>query len=111
MATTASAAAYTVDDPDLGVWRFVYDDLDRLQKRTDARGVVTTLLYDALSRVVRKTVATPGVAEVAETLFDLRPAGRGTLQHRPVDHARKRRRGDPLRIPFRRPGFSRGRRG
>ena len=68
----------SVDNPDLGLWLFAYDDLDRLQKRTDSRGVVTSLLYDALSRVVRKTVVTPGVAEVAETLstWDQSVAGR-----------------------------------
>jgi len=41
-------------DPDLGTWSYVYDGFGELAKQTDALGQVTTLVYDALGRVVER---------------------------------------------------------
>ena len=46
-----------MNDPNAGTWAYVYDDLGNLVKQTDARGVALTFNYDALNRILKKTLA------------------------------------------------------
>ena len=44
-----------VVDPDAGTWNFTYNALGELLTQTDARGVQTSHLYDAIGRLVQRT--------------------------------------------------------
>ena len=55
----------TADNPeDVGSMSYEYDDNGNLTKKTDARGVVTTLAYDVLNRLTSKTYS-DGTATVS----------------------------------------------
>lgn len=61
----------TASDPDLGAWSYVYNSDDLLIQQTDARGLVTTLVYDGLHRLNIKTShRTNGDAEVVDNDYD-----------------------------------------
>ncbi|PIN73218.1 hypothetical protein COV20_03225 [Candidatus Woesearchaeota archaeon CG10_big_fil_rev_8_21_14_0_10_45_16] len=45
-----------LNDPDLGQWNYLYDGQDNLLTQTDANGNQIAMAYDALDRVVNKTV-------------------------------------------------------
>ncbi len=51
-----------VVDPDLGHWSYVYNADSTLYSQTDARGISTYLGYDALGRVMGKSVYNPATA-------------------------------------------------
>ncbi len=69
-----------MDDPDMGDWSYTYDASANLKTQTDARGLVTTLTYDAESRLTKKayshpnTPTAPPFPEVNFT-YDTYPAG------------------------------------
>jgi YD repeat-containing protein len=44
-----------MSDPDMGSWSYVYDALGNLTSQIDARRCVTSLVYDALNRLLGKT--------------------------------------------------------
>ncbi|RYG99568.1 MAG: hypothetical protein EON58_03475 [Alphaproteobacteria bacterium] len=70
----------TASDPDLGNWSYAYDDANRLIKQTDARGVITTLTYDQMDRLLTKNVKAVGenaVTTVVNT-YDDAAAGVGS---------------------------------
>lgn len=46
-------------NPETGIIQYFYDANGNLQKRTDARGVVTDFLYDGLNRITNKNYSTP----------------------------------------------------
>ncbi len=52
-----------MSDPDMGTWVYNYDALDNLTSQTDARGCVTSLSYDDLSRLTAKSYAGPGACD------------------------------------------------
>jgi uncharacterized repeat protein (TIGR01451 family) len=54
-------------DPDMGSWSYTYSSEGDLNTQTDGRGVITTLGYDALGRVITKTYTIPTGSSVAET--------------------------------------------
>ncbi|MBN1869034.1 MAG: VCBS repeat-containing protein, partial [Candidatus Omnitrophica bacterium] len=45
----------SMDDPDMGFWRYEYDLNGNLVKQTDAKGEVIHFTYDALNRLANKT--------------------------------------------------------
>jgi RHS repeat-associated protein len=65
-----------VSDPDLGNWSYVYDAAGRLTSQSDARGQVSALTYDEMSRVLAKTVTGAGIpTETTTNLYDEARAG------------------------------------
>ncbi|MEZ4736337.1 MAG: RHS repeat-associated core domain-containing protein [Caldilineaceae bacterium] len=44
----------SMNDPDLGYWTYGYDRQGKLTRQTDARGCITYLFYDGLSRLTTK---------------------------------------------------------
>jgi YD repeat-containing protein len=46
---------WTMADPDMGNWSYVYNALGSMTSQTDARARVTNLSYDALNRLTGKT--------------------------------------------------------
>ena len=58
----------TMSDPDMGNWTYEYDLNGNLVNQTDARGVTTSLRYDALDRVI--AIDYPTDADVSFT-YDL----------------------------------------
>jgi RHS repeat-associated protein len=44
----------TMDDPDLGAWRYAYDRQDKLVRQTDAMTQTTCLYYDVIGRLTGK---------------------------------------------------------
>jgi RHS repeat-associated protein len=61
----------TVSDPDLGNWSYNYDKANRLIKQTDARGKITELTYDGLSRVLTKKAGLSGaMVTIADNKYD-----------------------------------------
>jgi RHS repeat-associated protein len=66
----------TVSDPDLGNWSYSYDKANRLIKQTDARGKITELTYDGLSRVLTKKAGTTApLTTIALNTYDTVVAG------------------------------------
>ena len=53
----------SLSDPDMGLWTYSYDVLGNLETQTDARGCITTLGYDELSRLKSKTYTGPGACD------------------------------------------------
>lgn len=47
-------------DPDLGTWAYVYDKANRLIGQTDARGLASTMSYDALGRLLTRSSPATG---------------------------------------------------
>ena len=47
-------------DPDLGTWAYVYDKANRLIGQTDARGLASTMTYDALGRLLTRSSPATG---------------------------------------------------
>jgi RHS repeat-associated protein len=65
-------------DPDLGEWHYTYTGFGDLETQTDAIGQTTTMAYDKLGRMVKKTDSSG--AGTAEWVYDTAPgAGRGKL--------------------------------
>ncbi|GLW10714.1 hypothetical protein Misp01_58420 [Microtetraspora sp. NBRC 13810] len=77
-------------DPDKGVTKFGYNDLDQLELTEDARGKKLAVTYDGLGRrtaMYDATSATPG-AKVAEWVYDTVRKGQLTSATRIVGTAR-----------------------
>ncbi len=55
MTYDAAGRKTSMTDPDMGYWTYDYDALGNLKTQTDARGCTTNLLYDALSRLTKKS--------------------------------------------------------
>ena len=63
-------------DADLGQWSYAYDGFGDIVTQTDGKGVVTTMTYDRLGRMVTKTVA----GNVSQWIYDTAPgAGKGQI--------------------------------
>jgi RHS repeat-associated protein len=61
----------SVSDPDLGTWTYAYDNASNLTSQIDARGITTTLTYDALNRVLGKSVTgSPTGTETTTNIYD-----------------------------------------
>ncbi len=70
----------SMNDPDMGLWRYTYDALGKLVTQTDAKGCITTLAYDTLNRPSGKTYsgACSGTAVSYTYDFDTNGKGRRT---------------------------------
>ena len=45
----------SMDDPNMGYWSYTYDSTSKLRSQTDASGQTTTMEYDRLGRMVKRT--------------------------------------------------------
>ena len=45
----------SMDDPDMGRWFYSYNAFGQLARQTDAKGQVTTMVYDVLGRMISRT--------------------------------------------------------
>lgn len=82
LSTTATydplGSQVTLDDPDKGLWQYIYDGLGRLRKQTDANNSVTTNTYDRLDRqLTRTTAASTGGTETTTWYYYSDAAGDG----------------------------------
>jgi YD repeat-containing protein len=49
-----------MDDPDMGIWAYIYDPLGNMSSQTDARNHQLSFSYDALNRLLTKNDDDPG---------------------------------------------------
>ncbi|EGG95528.1 Rhs family protein [gamma proteobacterium IMCC1989] len=73
-----------MDDPDMGVWSYVYNAFGQLISQTDAKNQTTTMSYDILGRMVSRTDDFQGAAEATSTWVygdatGLNPAPQGSI--------------------------------
>ena len=70
----------TSDDPDLGFWTMEYDANGNLTRQVDAKGQTISFTYDALNRVLTKTVQGGGTTDVINYAYDeVRSGGVGNI--------------------------------
>jgi len=76
---------YYMDDPDMGVWTYTYDDNGNLETQTDAKDQTITFTYDELNRVDSKVYSTenltvsPPIDPPVDYVYDLGTNGIGLL--------------------------------